>query len=255
MAEFVKKTMIGYYKDVPGGASDPECTHVILTDKEYTQQLQKISVAEQEARNTKYDADRKIRQVRSDAQSRVSAAETEADQRVKALEQELAKAQKEAEYQRGLNANLLRISRERANADRKLKPKKEHPGYVVAASDEKEYRYRDGKKWKKVKLWETVLQSPYTVDYTEEQARTQITRELFPKGGEWPIGKIGITGRYGGVYERMFEDSDVTDELLRSNILLAGQQRLRANFRAGYWELVFMHTKPLRVVPPDMRVR
>lgn len=128
MAEFVKKTMIGYYKDVPGGASDPECTHVILTDKEYAQQLQKISVAEQETRNTKYDADRKIRQVRSDAQSRVSAAEAEADQRVKALEQELATAQKEAEYQRGLNANLLRISRERANADRKLKPKKNTPG-------------------------------------------------------------------------------------------------------------------------------
>lgn len=54
MAEFVKRTMMGY-KEVSGGASDPECTHVILTDKEYTQQLQKISVAEQEARNTKYD--------------------------------------------------------------------------------------------------------------------------------------------------------------------------------------------------------
>ena len=125
MAEFVKKTMMGY-KEVPGGASDPECTHVILKEKEYEQQLRKISVAEQEARNAKYDADQEIRQVRSDAQSRVSAAVAEADQRVKALEQELAMAQKEAKHQRGLNANLLRISKERANADRKLKPKKEH---------------------------------------------------------------------------------------------------------------------------------
>ena len=91
-------------------------------------------------------------------------------------------AQKEAKHQRGLNANLLRISKERANADRKLKPKKEHTGYVVASSEEKEYRYRDGRKWKRVKLWETVLQSPYAVDFTEEQAREQITRELFPKG-------------------------------------------------------------------------
>ena len=94
MAEFVKKTMMGY-KEVPGGASDPECTHVILKEKEYEQQLRKISVAEQEARNAKYDADQEIRQVRSDAQSRVSAAVAEADQRVKALEQELAMAQKE----------------------------------------------------------------------------------------------------------------------------------------------------------------
>ena len=125
----------------------------------------------------------------------------------------------------------------------------------MTSSEEKEYRYRDGKKWKKVKLWETVLQSPYTVDYAEEQARVQITRELFPKGGDWLIAKIVITGRYGGVYEGMFEDSAVRDEFLRSNIILAQQQRLRANFRVGYWELVFMHTKPLGVVPPEMRVR
>ena len=252
MAEFVKRTMMGY-KEVSGCASDPECTHVILTDKEYTQQLQKISMAEQEARNTKYDADRKIRQVRSDAQSRVSAAEVEADQRVKALEQELAEAQKEVEYQRGLNANLLRISRERANADRKLKPKKEHTGYIVASSEEKEYRYRDGKKWKKVKLWETVLQSPYTVDYTEEQARVQITRELFPKGEHWPITKIGITARYGGTYEGMLADNSVSDDFLQCNVLVAQQQRLRANFRIGYWEIVLIHTKPLEVVPKEMR--
>lgn len=255
MAEFVKKTMIGYYKDVPGGASDPECTHVILTNAEYNQQLREISAAKQETRNTKYDADREIQRAQGDAQRRVSAAEAESEQRVRALEQVLATAQKEAEYQRELNSNLLRISKERANADRKLKPKKEHTGYVVASSEEKEYRYRDGRKWKKVKLWETVLQSPYTVDYTEEQARVQITRELFPKGGDWLIAKIGITGRYGGVYEGMFEDSAVSDEFLRSNILLAQQQRLRANFRVGYWELVFMHTKPLGVVPPEMRVR
>lgn len=254
MAEFVKKTMMGY-KEVSGGASDPECTHVILTDKEYTQQLQKISVAEQEVRNTKYDADREIRQVRSDAQRRVSAAETEAEQRVGTLEQELATAQKEVEYQRGLNANLLRISKERANADRKLKPKKDHTGYVVVVTEDKEYRYRVRRQWEKVKLKETVLQSHYSVDFTEKEARTQIERELFPEGEQWPIGRIGINGRYKGRYEDMIEDTSLGKDFLKRNVLLAGQQRLRANFRTGYWELVFMHTKPLGVVPPEMRVR
>ena len=28
---------------------------------------------------------------------------------------------------------------------------------------------------------------------------------------------------------------------------------LRANYRSGYWELALLHTKPLSVVPPDMR--
>lgn len=53
MGEFVKKTMMGY-KEVPGGQSDPECTHVILTEAEYIKLLRQISDAEQNARTTVY---------------------------------------------------------------------------------------------------------------------------------------------------------------------------------------------------------
>ena len=56
MSEFVKKTMIGY-KELDGGHSDPECTHVILTLKEYDGLLQKISQAEQKARDERSKAD------------------------------------------------------------------------------------------------------------------------------------------------------------------------------------------------------
>ena len=256
MAEFVKKTMMGY-KEVPGGASDPECTHVILKEKEYEQQLRKISVAEQEARNTKNDADREIRQVRSDAQSRVSAAEAEADQRVKALEQELAEAQKEAEYQRGLNANLLRISKERANADRKLKPKKEHTGYFVVVTNEKDYRFKVSRhQWAQVRIWETTLQSPYPVDFTEQQARKQIWGDLFDaERDDNLLYKVGIAHSFGKPYEELIEIEGWATKYKTKNIALRSELKLRANFRAGYWEASFLHTKPLGVVPPEMRVR
>ncbi len=256
MAEFVKKTMMGY-KEVPGGTSDPECTHVILKEKEYEQQLRKISVAEQEARNTKNDADREIRQVRSDAQSRVSAAEAEADQRVKALEQELAEAQKEAEYQRGLNANLLRISKERANADRKLKPKKEHTGYFVVVTNEKDYRFKVSRhQWAQVRIWETTLQSPYPVDFTEQQARKQIWGDLFDaERDDNLLYKVGIAHSFGKPYEELIEIEGWATKYKTKNIALRSELKLRANFRAGYWEASFLHTKPLGVVPPEMRVR
>lgn len=52
MGEFVKKTMMGY-REVPGGQSDPECTHVILTETEYAELLQRISDAEREASSAK----------------------------------------------------------------------------------------------------------------------------------------------------------------------------------------------------------
>ena len=40
-------------------------------------------------------------------------------------------------------------------------------------------------------------------------------------------------------------------EFEKYNVML--ERWLRANYRSGYWELVFLHTKPLAVVPPDMR--
>lgn len=36
-------------------------------------------------------------------------------------------------------------------------------------------------------------------------------------------------------------------------IMLARKQR--ANYRTGYWVVIFTHTKSLGVVPEDMRVR
>ena len=118
MGEFVKKTLVGY-KEVPGGRSDPECTHVILTLEEYEGQLRRIAAAEREAQSMKHKAEKTLRSVRSDAQQRIQAAEAEAAQKVAELEGELEEERRESDYQRGLNKNLLRIARERANADRK----------------------------------------------------------------------------------------------------------------------------------------
>lgn len=123
MGEFVRKTLVGY-KEIPGGCADPECTHVILTMKEYEEQLRRIAAAEQETQATKREAEKAIRSAKSDAQYKIQIAESEAAEIVADLEGELEKERQESAYQRGLNKNLLRIAKERANADRKLKPKK-----------------------------------------------------------------------------------------------------------------------------------
>ena len=58
--------MMGY-KEVPGGHSDPECTHVILTEAEYAKLLRQLSDAEQKARITKSEADKEIREAKREA--------------------------------------------------------------------------------------------------------------------------------------------------------------------------------------------
>ena len=244
MSEFVKKTAFGY-KPVSGGRSDPECTHVILTEGEYAKMLQQISSAEQEVRNTKYDADKEIRQVQIDAHRKIESIAYETAKKIESLEKALVAEQQESALLRGLNANLLRISRERANADRKLRPKKEHTGYVVVASMEKEHRYKDGnRRLRSVMLWETVLETPYAVDFEVAEVRELIH-------GHWLIGRIGITGNHPKGYSDMIYDKDWREDYHKYNVML--ERRLKANYRTGFWEIIFLHTKPLATVPADMR--
>ena len=257
MSEFVKKTLMGY-KEVPGGHSDPECTHVILTKKEYDKLLREISDAEQETRITKHEAEKEKRSAKESADYRVWHAKNEAEKAVSVMQEELSEAKKMAEHYRGMNENLLRISKERANADRKLPKKKEHTGYVVTYSAEKEYRYKVNRNhWGRAMLWETVLQSPYSADFTEQQARTQIWKDLFAPYGDkaWEIGRLGINEEYEGKYDAMLEEEDWNTRYAPSNVLLMSESKLRLNFNQLYWELVIQHTLPLGIVPPDMRAR
>ena len=171
---------------------------MILTRDEYKQILSEKTQAERDAANIKYQAERDIKQAQSDAQRQIQHTTAQAQKQIAEVQQALEEEQEESTYQRGLNENLLRISRERANADRKLRPKKEHTGYVVVSSKEKEWRYKESRNdWKTVTLWETTLQTPYTVDFTEEQARKQ-TKELTGGDGgkgDWMVSRIGIKNK------------------------------------------------------------
>jgi len=251
MSEFVKKTAFGGYKPVPGGYSDPELSHVILSKTEYDGLLDQIQVAQKEAATAVRQADQREKTIMTQANAKIQKIQAAADEAVGEMQEELSAERAERECQQGLNTNLLRISKERANASRKLKPKKEHSGYVVISSTERDHYYKYGANRRKVILWETVLQTPFSIDFTEEQARTE-SEELFQKNeaGIWPIGKIGINAQYLDGYGRLVWN-DNAEEWLQYNVMV--EKKLRANFRAGYWELIIMHTKPLDIVPAEMR--
>lgn len=253
MAEFVKKTLVGY-KEVQGGQGDPECTHVILTEKEYRKIVSDLNLAKSEKRETIEKANRAIQNAKAAANEEIKNIQEEAAAQVKKISSMLEAERTESNYQRKLNENLLRISRERANTDRKLKPKKEHTGYVVCSSSERDYTYKMGKRSHKVVLWETVLQSPYPIDFTEKQARQQITRELFGKdeNDRMFVNAIGIEYFYPDGLADLFESAEWFEVYKTDNIVV--EIKLRMNFRQGYWEILLFHNKPLSCVPKDMRM-
>lgn len=247
MAVYVKKSTFGYKEEVEQGA-----THVVMSIAEYKATEEQIEVLEIEKKMAMEDANHflkiekmkfvdKCEQCKLLNSDEIEMAKKEAEAKVK-------EAQEKAEVYQRLNDNLIRICKERANADRKLKPKKEHTGYVVISSQEKEIRYQERRKWRTAVVWETVLQSPYSIDFTEEQARNLIFEELLTNEGGWKLGKIGISARYMVDYGELVEE--LGDKIKDKN--RAFGQRLRANYKAGYWEYIVMHTFPLGPVPKDM---
>jgi len=230
---------------------DGECTHVIQTRQEYEMLLNQRDRAKREKEEAERAAAREISRVKQEAAHEADRAAQRAQAQIDDLLQVERKTAEIAD-QRALNANLLRISRERANADRGLRPKKVHTGYVVVMSSEKEIRYKTGRnKLLTAKVWETVLQSPYSVDFTESQARQLIEEDLLARKNGL-LADVGITMICSGSsYENLIETENWKEIKAAHNTLFSRQ--LRANYRVGYWEYIIQHTKPLGIVPADMR--
>ena len=240
---------MGGYKTLD--SLDGECTHVIQTRQEYEMLLNQRDRAKREKEEAERAAAREISRVKQEAAHEADRAAQRAQAQIDVLQQVERKTAEIAD-QRALNANLLRISRERANADRGLRPKKVHTGYVVVMSSEKEIRYKNGRnKLLTAKVWETVLQSPYSVDFTESQARQLIEEDLLARKNGL-LADVGITMICSGSsYENLIETENWKEIKAAHNTLFSRQ--LRANYRVGYWEYIIQHTKPLGIVPADMR--
>ena len=250
MAEYAKKTPMGY-KVLPDNSSVREATHVVLTKEEHEQLLQEKRSLEWNLQSQRNELTAQLQEVKDDAFQRVSAAEATAKQCAREMETKLARTQQIADYWEQLNEDLLRISKERANADRNLRPKKQHTGYVVLISAEKERRYEVPNKLKMehAMLWETVIQTPFSVDFTEEQVRQQTgTEEALLL-----LQRIGITADHSVDCEKNGMNEVLKGPGKTGNVILS--RFLRANFRAGYWELTLLHNKSLGLVPKEMRPR
>lgn len=165
--------------------------------------------------------------------------------------------ERKAEHYYALNENLLRISKERANADRGLKPKKEHSGYVVISTGQKEYMYKDKGSTQKADLWETVLQTPFSVDFEAGVVLNEVKDQLLSRNSDL-LEDIGFDYYYLAGYENLIkhdlsesiEEEEERLAYLNSNTIV--KTRFWANFRTKYWNVELLHTRPLGVVPAYM---
>lgn len=155
--------------------TDPNTMYVAMLDRDYTHlnnyilKLQReIQALNQQLKDTKTKYTQWAKEQRN-------LAEVDADEKIKEAQAKIQEAQEQIQAAEHLNDNLKRILKERANADRKIKPKKKKSGYVVIRS-EQGIRYDEDANGHKIKsdIWKTLVESPWNIGIPEPQARKEI---------------------------------------------------------------------------------
>ena len=135
---------------------------------------------------------------------------------------------------KSLNSNLLRISKERANSDRGLKPKKEHDGFVVLSfSSRFERVYTSNRDIENVLVFKTIMQTPYSQEFNYDSVRDRVWSDIpfdcqyYAKPGKNNINNILLK----------YED---VQYVYRWNLRLNNI----SSDSMSYWEIELNHTKP-----------
>lgn len=241
--ERVYKTFTGGYSKEKDGK---EATHVILTVEEYNKLIRDLRDAQNDKRRAEDKAERDIRDYKAKANN-IIREEREANQKsLEALESDLKGARVEIDRLNDLNANLNRIMRERANAKRGLKPKKEHHGYLVI--DSQQYKYTHWSKGKSLDLncWKVRIQSPYDSSIPYDTIVKDITNDLIELIGS----ELGLKKSFGDL--KKFSYNEV-QELWENDFNFIFRTSYKSNVKGGFWEVEYL-VKSSIIVPESMRI-
>lgn len=243
MAIDMIKSIIGWSEYRNNGDKNVP-THKLLSNEEYEKIKNEIIELNMQLDKEKHF----VKQFRHNAMEYKNNADIQAQNKIEEAYEIARAAEIERNRQISLNKNLIRINKEKNNSERNLQPKKEHTGYIVLESREKIEWCEGLRNNQSFTVWETTIQTPYKTDLTQDLVRGEIDRDLTPKEGGWLLGKLGINRIHYTDLLTIMTDNQHKEK----NI--AYQKQLRADFKEGYWEVIYSHTKAIRSVPINMRM-
>lgn len=279
MARFVQQGTLGY-RDVSGGASDYNCTHVILTKAEYDNIYEKIHKLEYDKMEIQENCEKTIEKYLQSYEESVRAGiergiKRNKEQNEKLLKKiyelkndlETAAEERDAETQRAdeaeeLNANLIRIARERANQEQNIRPKKQKYGYKILSKREYTQKYDNvytidqyndmPYEWQKehprsrnsevyvehmtATVWKSVLTTPYKATLKKEEVEQLIFRDL--KKCRYDMGIFAIH-HTNGKYVRYYNKET------RKPVNTLYKWELVDDYSRGYWQIEIYTTDEL----------
>lgn len=249
MAIDMFKAMVGW-SEYKSGDDKHSPTHKLLTNAEYEDLNDEIARLKRLV-SQKEEAVKKINDAAISYKKKV-AEEAQAVKDEAARRIEVAEA--ERDRQTNLNNNLLRITRERANAKRGLQPKKEHHGYrfsgkimqtkVISGHDKKEGAIY-------TEVWTATLESPYNATIPIHQIQDKIFEDL--KGTDGILSKLYI--KYWTyqdspvIWKGTYADAMKNNES-KENYLF--DYKFMINPKSQLWEIQITTTKSIRALAEMM---
>lgn len=135
----------------------------------------------------------------------------------------------ENEELRKINNNLMRILKEKANAKRGIKPKKEHSGYIILNQEESELRLQKQGTWKELKCWKIRIQSPI-------DCLLELDKKLILQGIEDTFNlKQDLIFLKG--YLKLSEFNDLWELVQTEHVNFIMKSKYKSNNVSGLWEV------------------
>lgn len=237
--ERVIKTFTGYSKE----RENKPATHVILELDEYEKLINQVISANNEMKKAKLD----IEEYKNKANKIIELENQKYQKRIQSIKDDFENSREEINRLNNLNSNLLRICKERANSKRKLKPKKNHSGYLILETKE----YNNIFRWNGPKLvtesfpcWKTTIQSPYDCSISYEIINKNIYADL-----------VNFIGANLGLKYVYFDVSKLKKkelvEVWNNSDNFIFKTSYKANNKSGFWEIEYL-TKLSVNMPKEM---
>lgn len=211
---------------------------MLYTVEEHKEKDNRISDLEQSIIDLKDEHNQELNKTIKEAKQHIKDTNDNAEEKIREIKIELNKAIDKINHLENINSNLIRVAKERANAQRKLQPKKQHCGYLLQQVEEAVFIHKDtdsGRtKISNFPCWRVRFQTPYNISFD-----LQAVKDLIEKDFIYILSNIiNIQGWYrNGQLEGL--KSDVVARAFESKDNFYFKKTFKINAVRGFWEIEY----------------
>ncbi|MGL5649146.1 MAG: hypothetical protein ACRDDY_14990 [Clostridium sp.] len=155
------------------------------------------------------------------------------------------------EVEKAKNNNLMRIMKERSNAKRGLKPKKEHAGYLPIFNKETvfAFKYKERNMIKSINynVWRLKLQTPYSIKLELNYIKNDIEDYFLHSDNNFRFNYISRFDFKSIIEQENKEDIKRFKDIMEEKKIAIFKIEHEANFRSGLWEISFLSNKEIKI--------